>query len=342
LNQTNQILEFPWLIRTGNITGYLIVPFLYLYSRNTFYPGKFWHKNDWLFLLPAFIYFLDMIPFFVSSSEFKIAVMKANLANLSKMQMNSEGWIGIKWFHFIFRYLWAVFMMGLQILLIIRNWNLDADRKNSTNRPLFWYIAATTFLLVPLIVPGIFGAFFHLRWYSLAFLNINLASVLLATVLFLMYSPSILYGFQTKANLQDIRIAKAQMIIKSNEVSTLDKDSQEIVHLIESYLEREKPFLGHEYSIHDLSKDIEIPVYQLSPIINQYYSSNFSSWLNRYRISHFLSLWDLESKKGLTLDALARESGFSNRTTFINAFKKEKKLAPTVFLKQFGAQNPTN
>jgi len=35
-------------------------------------------------------------------------------------------------------------------------------------------------------------------------------------------------------------------------------------------------------------------------------------------------LWQHDDKKELTIDALAKRSGFSNRVSFINAFKKKR------------------
>jgi AraC-like DNA-binding protein len=35
----------------------------------------------------------------------------------------------------------------------------------------------------------------------------------------------------------------------------------------------------------------------------------------------------------MTLEAMAKEAGFSNRITFINAFKKEKGMAPGLYMK---------
>src|SRR5689334_23606671 len=71
LTITRQILEFPWLHRTGMITAYLAFPFLYIYSRNTFYPGRFWKKTDWLLLIPTVFYIIDFLPFFLMPTDQK-------------------------------------------------------------------------------------------------------------------------------------------------------------------------------------------------------------------------------------------------------------------------------
>ncbi len=68
LNYSREMLNYPFFARTGNIAGFLVVPFLYLYSRNSFYPGLRWRKRDWLFLIPAFFYTIDLLPFFLEDA----------------------------------------------------------------------------------------------------------------------------------------------------------------------------------------------------------------------------------------------------------------------------------
>src|SRR5664279_1419837 len=59
LNQSQLMMKVPFFFRTGNITGYLILSFLYIYARNTFYPGVFWRRQDFLFLIPCAFYIID-------------------------------------------------------------------------------------------------------------------------------------------------------------------------------------------------------------------------------------------------------------------------------------------
>jgi len=46
LTLTKEILNYPAFHRTGIMSAYLAIPFLYIYSRNTFYPGKLWRNSD--------------------------------------------------------------------------------------------------------------------------------------------------------------------------------------------------------------------------------------------------------------------------------------------------------
>jgi len=345
LNVTRKIIEFPYLIRTGNITAYLIFPFLYIYTRNSFYPGRFWQKKDYLLLVPAIFYVVDMLPFYFSSPDFKIDIMRANLDHPERMFKVAEGWISIKGFHFIFRYLWSVLIMVFLVRLIYRNRHIDLKSNNSINRPLFWFIITLNALHLPLIIPGIFGAIFHLRWFSLNYMNMSLALVMVATTIFILFSPLVLYGFLPQISLPpqkhtdndpDLSIEPELLLPVSSELSKLripETEMNAMIEKIEGFMKSNNPFIDQHYSIHDLSRDINIPVYQLSPVINNYYHTNFNSWLNKFRVEYFIQISQLAGKKDLTLDAISKEAGFTNRTTFTNAFKKEKGTTPGQFVK---------
>jgi AraC-like DNA-binding protein len=112
-----------------------------------------------------------------------------------------------------------------------------------------------------------------------------------------------------------------------------EKKINDLIEKIEKYVLENKVYLDPKYSIQSLSADLEVPVYQLSPLINNYFEETYNAWINRYRIQHFISLCNEPLKKELTLEALAKESGFSNRTTFINSFKKVTGTTPSSYLK---------
>jgi AraC-like DNA-binding protein len=90
------------------------------------------------------------------------------------------------------------------------------------------------------------------------------------------------------------------------------------------------------YSIQDLSNETGIPVYQLSPLINGHFNMNFANWVNRFRIEYLIEL--VPENPQLTLEAVSKKAGFISRSTFINAFKKEKGVTPREYFK--GQKSP--
>jgi AraC-like DNA-binding protein len=222
-------------------------------------------------------------------------------------------------------------------------------KEDSGNKPLFWFLVVITLCYLPLSLPGLLGRLLHLPSFTLHYVSACLTINLLATTLYLFFYPRILYGFGPRPAIVDMvgNISVTNLTpgieIKNEEGLPPPASSKgyirnadflDIIAKLEKFIADKTPYLGQRYSIHDLAADVEIPVYQLSPIINQYYHDNFSSWLNKFRVDYFIMLWEDKANRELTIDALARKSGFSNRITFINAFKKEKKLTPTVYLKK--------
>ena len=335
LNYSKKILDYPHLTRTGNIFAYLIYPFLYLYIRNTFYSGKIWQKFDYLLLLPALFYVVDMFPFFfLKSAAEKKAIATENLLDLSRMFQISEGWISIKGFHFLARYIFSILLLSLCVMIIYRNRNnTQLHLEEKFNKPLLFMITLMV-LYIPMLIPGIIGAIYHLSWFDLHFLSISLSLTLISVLVFLIFSPDVLYGYINRRD--NAEIIQAELTSVPDTPSTSEHRSltipiDEIIQKLESYVKNNKPFLQTGYTIHDLSKEIEIPVYQLSYAINHVYDMHFSNWLNHQRIEYFLQT--AGDKHHMTLEAMAREAGFSNRITFINAFKKEKGITPGQYLK---------
>jgi len=360
LTITKQILNFPALHRTGLVTAYLAFPFLYIHSRNTFYPGKFWRYADWLLLLPAVFYIIDYFPFFIMPSEQKLAILRQNLVSNQKIFSAGEGWIGISGVYFPFAYVWIAIISYFQVQLIVTNWKLKFGFKSPHNRRLFSFIVTISILYLPLFLPGIFGILLRLPWFNPDFVGLTYALSLSGISIYLFISPDILYGFipekkfsaqaiAEKENLtipqnaltaefkhDDIIDAEGKQEVKKevrpSEPIVSDEEIAAEVTIVLQHMQEQKPFLQQGFTIQDLSNQTSIPVYQLSPLINGHFKMNFSNWVNRFRIEYFIE--QVPENPQLTLEALSKKSGFISRSTFITAFKKEKGVTPREFFKE--------
>ncbi|SHO64379.1 helix-turn-helix domain-containing protein [Algoriphagus zhangzhouensis] len=113
----------------------------------------------------------------------------------------------------------------------------------------------------------------------------------------------------------------------------IDTETEFICSHISEVVKEQKLFLTQRYSINDLSKDTGIPVYKISRAINSCNQTNFNQWINQFRIEEFQVLIEQGYQDQLTLDVIAEKCGFSNRATFISAFKKVKGVTPGVYIK---------
>ena len=100
-------------------------------------------------------------------------------------------------------------------------------------------------------------------------------------------------------------------------------------------MEEQKPFLRPHYSINDLAHDLGLPPYQVSAFVNQVLHQRYNDLINYYRITYCLRLLRTHAKPELKVNKLADSCGYSNRNTFISAFKKLTQRTPVAYLSQF-------
>ena len=116
----------------------------------------------------------------------------------------------------------------------------------------------------------------------------------------------------------------------------------EMNQLVTDFIVKNKPFLQQRYSIAQLSADLQIPQHHLSAFINSYYKVNFNDLINKYRVYYSKIMMINEEWKYKTLQGIALESGFGNRTSFCNAFKKVTGLNPSDFIRELKYENGNN
>jgi AraC-like DNA-binding protein len=114
-------------------------------------------------------------------------------------------------------------------------------------------------------------------------------------------------------------------------------DYEEEVKLILAYFEDFRPYLKKNISINEISLALDIPLKLLSFIINQNFKLNFNDFVNKYRIEHVVQGLQRGDMERFTINSLSQEAGFSNKTTFLNAFKKVHNCNPSHYLKKMSA-----
>jgi AraC-like DNA-binding protein len=98
---------------------------------------------------------------------------------------------------------------------------------------------------------------------------------------------------------------------------------------LKSYLEEKKPYLQNELTIKDVSEALNVPVYQLSQVINQKFEKNFFDLINYYRIEEARQLIKSPGTSKIKIESIAFHCGFGSKTSFYNAFKKNTGLTPS-------------
>ena len=83
-----------------------------------------------------------------------------------------------------------------------------------------------------------------------------------------------------------------------------------------------------------MAKELKVLPNQLSMVINSKLNCSFPEFVNSLRVKTAIELLDKANKHNMTIEAIAYESGFNNRTSFYNAFKKETGKLPSEYLRK--------
>lgn len=117
-----------------------------------------------------------------------------------------------------------------------------------------------------------------------------------------------------------------QALLDTKEVTRYSKELKQIMM---DY----KLYLNPDLSLKDLASYLDLPANYVSQLLNLGFQKNFSEYINTFRINEFKERILLEENKGLTIMAIAYDSGFNSKTVFNTFFKKIEGVTPNAYLK---------
>ena len=335
---TGAILEAPFFYKTAAPINFLIPPLGYLYVRSVLFNERKGTRLDLLHLLPFALFLVSYLPFFLSTSAFKLEVVTEILRDQNSTVTRSLGLIPEPIFHFS-RAGQAIFYLAAQWWLIFtfHKRTKDEAMESQILHVLRWlkiFTGANTlnwmgFLLV--IVLYLLG----LNIFEESLLNL-LPTVLLGFSFFLigaylLIHPQVLIGlpFVRPFPEGDLGVVSTE---KEEAAFNYENYTQEIA-VLDSYFSETKAFLQPNLTISEVAVATGLPVRELSYLINSYYKKRFSDYLNEMRIAHFLTQVDASSLDNFTIESIAFSAGFSSRSSFYRAFNRFYGCTPSEYLR---------
>jgi AraC-like DNA-binding protein len=339
---TSFYLSYPYLYRLLSFAAFCIGPLAYLYVRSIVTQAFRLKKTDWLFFLPAILYQLHRLPFLFLSGEGKLRVVNAAMSEIKNIAAEPEGWLPPGWAA-LFRLMTGVTFIVFQFLLL-KKWkeqlNLQPELKNKNAeniRWLNWFTYVLVFSYGLLLIETLLHIFTQVTLGTLIVLTICFSILFIAAYLFA--KPVILYGMVGWNQLHEQELQKTEVTEtdECKKISLSAEEGKRMKTIIESHLLNQKPYCRQGYGVHDLAKEVNIPLYQVSAFINQEYEKNFNDWINDHRFTYLTELMQQESNfHRYTLEALGKMAGFNSRTSFISAIKKRTGKTPSAYFKQEG------
>lgn len=338
ITSQNFYIYVPHLFKTGHLALLTITPMIYL-SLNLALKDKKIEFQHLIHFLPAFLYFINYLPFFFLPTEAKLEYVLAG-----ENQSFDEGWLLPKYFVLlmnigqIFLYLSFIFASIIMSPL---------SKKQGYEREKKLTYVFIIYLILHLLPP--IAAFYSDLVGTGSDNYINLVYIVSQTIFFtiILNNPQYIYhsvinnDAEKKLQEQEIIVEEPireefKIYIKGPELNINEEVTPkvtDILYKIEKYFDENKPYLKYEFTQRDLAKHLSLSNYQIRTTLSYAYSISFSDYVNFHRINHLVfkmsedPLWRTYSAINLS-----KSIGFKSTNSFYLAFKKILGKTPKEFL----------
>lgn len=108
-------------------------------------------------------------------------------------------------------------------------------------------------------------------------------------------------------------------------------EMKRIYEKAKNLMKSEKVYLRKSIRLTDFARELGEKEKLVSRSINRYAEGNFNLFVNNFRIDHAKMLILSGKFDHYTIEAIAEESGFSNKVSFYQAFKHNTGMSPKEF-----------
>jgi len=307
-----------------NTFAFLQIPVFYLYVLSVCY-------SDFR-LKPK--YFLHLLPFVVVNIVLLPRFYTVDFASKVDFIMNRQDRFELQFNHILFHILTVVYLTAVFILLK-RVKKIYLENYAATNINSYqWLFQFTTVLAVVYFIV-LFKNIFKFSDYPHVseWIKIELQVFLLFVICWYLFKalshPNLFRNVDSKLKLVKDIISEDK---NSFPEATIKAHNEDLIRL-ENYMANEKPFLNPALTIQDISNQIQIPVRELSVLINHQLGQHFYDFVNKYRIENAMEILKDSSKSKVTVLEILYEVGFNSKSSFNTAFKKHTGNTPTDYRK---------
>lgn len=305
--------------------AFLQIPVFYLYVVSVCY-------SDFKFKLK---YLLHLLPFLIANIILLPRYYTVDVASKINFIINRQSMIELQFNHILIHtqviiYFIAVFILLRKVKKLYLE-NYAGTNINSYNW-LFQFTVVLTILYFIALLKNIFK--FSDYQHISEWIKIGLQIIQLFIVCWYLFkalnNPSLFRNINSKLKLVSDIILEEK---KSESENVNKKEYNEELVKLQQYMIEEKPFLNPSVTIQDVSTAIEIPVRDLSLLINHKLEQHFYDFVNTYRIENAMDILKDVTKSKVTILEILYEVGFNSKSSFNTAFKKHTGNTPTSYRK---------
>jgi AraC-like DNA-binding protein len=301
-------------------------------------------KKDLWHLIPFFVQLIHIIPYWLSSFDYKFLLAQQIIAEPKALFDIPWGWLYPSYFNFFGRPLLGIVYALAALIFLYRNTKLFRYRSIYQNDLFRWFIlflvgiiflyAVNLSVLIEILktdksVHLIMSESVWYRYQGFIYICLGIAPILF---------PHILYG-----NIENLKVAVSHDLVKNSknadhEMSNtqeqqLPNDRLLVLHQqIQYYVDSQKPFVNPDFNLSTIANALDIPEHHLNYYFRYFKKLSFSDYLIQLRIEHakYILAWGMT--RDLKLETVAKASGYEDMRTFIEQFKKDTGLFPSQYM----------
>lgn len=335
---TGLINKVPYLHKVFGPLNYLIPALSYLYVRVVLFNEKRFTYKDLPHLIPAIVAFISYIPYYILPIAEKAIIVKSIVNDMSIANKYNFGYIPEK--------LFLIFIPIQTTFYVILQWRLLFQYKKSNNQ-----IEVQNQLDIVIKWIKIFNAsssLFVIGYFILIALALNVPNLfytstgmiipgLCLSISFFVISSYLLINPYVLSGLPFIKYKEIESDLLENERSEvlfIETDYSNEIKLIDDYFIQKQSFLKQGLTLGIVAVELNIPVRELSYIINNYYTTKFNDFVNKYRVDYILQKVGMSHLDIYTLESLSKEAGFTHKSSFYRAFKRIHNVSISEYLEK--------
>jgi AraC-like DNA-binding protein len=344
---TDFYILFPYLYIIGSGVGFLVGPLSYLYVRSILKQSFRLSFSDGLFFIPFILAQINRLPYDLLDVHQKELIVREVLKNRELFLREKEGLLPdfrLSEFRFYYTVSFAFAQCRLLYKCYLKFNQTSQAAIYKLNLPIFHWLTAYTgipsfylFLITCVVFYNNYFSAFTNGFFILNYLN---ASGLIVFYIYSFINPKILYEmvgwFQVdypSVNLQDVNELSVSGFERFDRLSP--RNAEQILQKIKIHFDQNQSYLTLGYSLNDLSREIKVPSYLISTLINQEFGLSFREYINNFRISELERMIQEDPKFDLlTIEAIGQKLGFKSRTSLVDAIKARTGLTPKEFIQQ--------
>ncbi|BFO68771.1 helix-turn-helix domain-containing protein [Chryseobacterium sp. KCF3-3] len=308
-----------------NMFVFLQIPVFYLYVLSVCYSDFKLKPQHLLHAIPFIITNLALVPRFYGVDTASKIFFIENRQNMMELKFN----------HILLHVQMIIYFVA--VFRVLRK-SKTLYLENYAGKNINSYNWLFQFTVVLCIVYGIALLKNILKFSDYVYISEGIKAGLLLLSLFIicwylfkaLNHPELFRNVDSKLKLVSEMISEEK---NNEEPAVSNSEYNEELLRLKNYMIEKKPFLNSSLTIQEVSGEIEIPVRELSLLINHQLGQHFYDFVNTYRIENAMDILKDETKSKVTVLEILYEVGFNSKSSFNTAFKKHTGTTPTLYRK---------